>query len=110
MSKNIGNQGYTIPRDMKADILIIGKTTLKDIIVIIIFVVLGFMLANFIDGGPILTTIIVIIQFLVGGIAIAKPKTNPDKPMYLVIASMFRMDKNVYRSLDYTKYIKKEMK
>lgn len=103
-------QGYTIPKDMKADILIKGNLTLKDIVIILIFLASGFIIANFVGASGFLKVLIIIIQLVLGFLATMKPPRNPDKPMYLVVYSMFKVDKNGYRCLDRSKYLKKEIK
>ena len=104
------NTGYTIPKDMKADILIKGRLTVKDIGIIFHFLVIGFIVSDFVKAGLILKVIIIVAHLLIGFIATAKPKGNPDKPLYLVMLSMYKMDKRGYRSLDINKYNKKEIK
>ncbi|MCH4983737.1 DUF5592 family protein [Macrococcus sp. PK] len=106
----MANNGYVIPKDMKADILIKGRLSLKDIGIIVVFLVLGFVVSNFVHATGLLKAIIVIVHLLIGFIATAKPKGNPDKSMYLVVLSMFKMDRQGYRSLDHSRYNQKEMK
>ncbi|WJP96729.1 DUF5592 family protein [Macrococcus bovicus] len=102
--------GYTIPKDMKADVMIIGRLTLKDIIIIALFSIIGLMISNILNTGLLLKVIVIAAHLVIGLIATAKPRGNPDKSLYLVMLSMYRMDKNGYRSLDINKYNKREMR
>lgn len=106
----MANQGYTIPKDIKAEILVKGRLSLKDVGIIALFLVLGFMVSNITNVTGIVKAVVVIGHLLLGLIATVKPPGNPDKSMYLVILSMFKVDRNGYRSLDVNKYNSKGMR